>query len=175
MRRNASPPSESLTSLASVSQANSAKSFAQALQGEYEALLSRIAETRGRADRLRALAEQAERLAGEEERYLRELEGLLGIAPQLRIETLNVRLRGQRLLEVALEILSRERGAGVAIHYREWYELLRAAGHEVGGKDPVGNFLAHIARAPEVERILPRSGLYRLRAIEENVAQPRAA
>ena len=149
--------------------------FADALKVEYEALVSRIAETRRRADRLRALSEQAERVASEEERYLRELEGLLGIAPQLRIETLNLRLRGQRLLEVALEVLNRERGAGVTIHYKEWYELLRAAGHEVSGKDPLGNFLAHIARAPEVERVSPRSGLYRLRAVRSNSDRAKAA
>jgi hypothetical protein len=158
-----------------MSDPKSSESFAEALKVEYEALVSRIAETRERADRLRALTEQAERVASEEERYLRDLEGLLGIAPQLRIETLNLRLRGQRLLEVALKILTRERGAGVTIHYKEWYELLRAAGHEVSGKDPVGNFLAHIARAPEVERVSPRSGLYRLRAVSEDPDHANAA
>lgn len=125
-------------------------------------MVARVDELRVRADRLRALAEQAERLASGEEHYLRELEGLLGISPQLRIESLNIRLRGQRLQEVAIDILLRERGPGKPIHYREWYELLRAAGHQVAGKDPLGNFLVHIGRTPRVERVAPRSGLYQL-------------
>lgn len=136
-------------------------SFAFALREEHAALVSRLTESRIRADRLRGLTERAERLVEEEERYLRELEGLLGIAPQLRIESLNTRLRGQRLLEVAIQVLH-ARESDQPIHYREWYELLRAAGHEIAGKDPLGNFLAHIARAPQVERVAPRSGIYRL-------------
>jgi hypothetical protein len=158
-----------------VSDSLPAEPFAEALRSEYEALLARIRDARERADRLRALAEQAERLVAEEERYLRELEGLLGIAPQLRLENLNLRLRGRRLQDVAVEILSRERGPGVEIHYREWFELLVSANHQVGGKDPIANFLAHIARAPEVERVSPRSGLYRLRAIQEAPLEPHAA
>jgi hypothetical protein len=66
---------------------------------------------------------------------------------------------------VAVEILSGDRGRGAPIHYKEWYELLRAAGYQVAGKDSVANFLAHLTRAPEVERVAPRSGLYRLRAV----------
>jgi hypothetical protein len=161
--------------LAAVGDAVSSEAFAEALRNEYEALLALVTDARARADRLRALAEQAERLAGEQEGYLGELEGLLGIAPQLRIESLNLRLRGQRLQDVAVEILSRERGPGVVIHYKDWYELLRAAGHEVGGKDPVANFLAHIARAPGVERVSPRSGLYRLGGAREEADELRAA
>jgi hypothetical protein len=135
-----------------------------ALKEEHEALVRRIVDLRDRADRLRGMAEQAERTAEQEECYLREIEGLLGIAPQLQLESLNQRLRGQRLQDVAVEILSRDRDQGASIHYREWYELLRAAGYQVAGKDPVANFLAHVTRAPGVERVAPRTGLYRLRA-----------
>jgi len=83
----------------------------------------------------------------------------------MRIESLDLRLRGQRLTEVAVDILKREASDGRPIHYREWYSLLEAAGHHVAGKDPIANFLAHVGRAPEVERVAPRSGMYRLRAV----------
>lgn len=167
--------SDDVTRFIHVAEAGSSESFAKALSTEHEALVERIRELRLRADRLRGLAEQAERQASEEENYLRELEGLLGIAPQLRLESLNLRLRGQRLQEVAVEILSDKFGAGKPIHYREWYDLLRAAGHEVGGKDPLANFLAHVARAPEVESVSPRSGLYRLRVLRGEPARAKAA
>jgi hypothetical protein len=139
--------------------------FASALRQEHERLSGRVEELRERAERLRALADGAEEMATQEERYLREIEGLLGIAPQLRLETLSRRLRGQRLQEVAIEILDRHLGPGEAIHYREWYDLLVAAGHQITGKNPIATFLAQIGRADEIERVAPRSGLYRLRAV----------
>jgi hypothetical protein len=58
------------------------------------------------------------------------------------------------------------RGSGrgeTPIHYREWYDLLRAAGNHVMGKDPVATFLNQINRAPEVQALGGRSGLYVLR------------
>lgn len=93
-----------------------------------------------------------------------EIEGLLGISPQLRIEDLNRRLRGQRLQEVAVEILNREVGPDRPVHYREWYDLVRAAGYGVAGKDPLATFLAQVSRAPTVESAGRRSGRYLLRS-----------
>ena len=46
--------------------------------------------------------------------------------PQLRIERLDRQLRGKRLQEVAVDILRREVGVDRAVHYREWFALLRA-------------------------------------------------
>lgn len=137
----------------------------EALTDEHERLVALVVKLRDRAERLRALTDQAEAVASQEERHLREFEGLLGLAPQLRIETLNRRLRGQRLREVAIAILEQQGKPGQAIHYKDWYELLRSAGHTVGGQDPVATFLAQVSRASEVERVAPRSGLYRLRAV----------
>jgi hypothetical protein len=48
------------------------------------------------------------------------------------------------------------------VHYREWYSLLRTAGYTVGGKDPVATFLASVSRAPHVESVGRRTGLYLL-------------
>lgn len=87
---------------------------------------------------------------------------MLGIASQLRIEALSPRLRGQRLQEVAVEVLRAKWGGNREIHYRAWYELLLAQGHKVGGKDPVATFLAQVHRAPGVVSVGRRSGKYLL-------------
>jgi hypothetical protein len=68
-------------------------------------VLARLRDRQARIEQLRALLEVLEEQTARDEEQLREIEGLLGISPQLRIEDLNRRLRGQRLQEVALEIL----------------------------------------------------------------------
>jgi len=143
---------------------SSAPSAAATLSDEHRALAQRVSEQRERANRLRALADHVEEQAARDEHMLRELEGLLGIAPQLRLEQLDRCLRGQRLEEVAIEILTRKVAPGQPVHYREWFDLLRQAGHCVGGKDPFATFLAQVNRSPSVERLGRRSGMYRLRA-----------
>ncbi|MGH2974092.1 MAG: hypothetical protein ACRDLL_04390 [Solirubrobacterales bacterium] len=135
-----------------------------ALAEEWRALTSRVEEQRERADRLRALADQVEEQARRDAVLLAELQGLAGIAPQLRIETLDEELRGRRLREVAIEILEADVGRGEPIHYKEWFQRLRDRGHRVSGRDPLANFLAQISRDPDIERVGSRTGLYRLRA-----------
>jgi hypothetical protein len=139
------------------------REWSKELAGEYRQLVVRIGDQRERADRLRALADQLKMAAHADEALLAEFEGLLAAADQLTLEQLDPRLRGQRLHEVALEVLSRERRPGEAVHYREWFELLREAGYLIGGRDPLATFLATVARSPEVERVGSRSGRYRLR------------
>ena len=39
-----------------------------------------------------------------------------------------------------------------ALHYREWFDLLTQAGHEVAGKDPLAVFLTQITRSPAVRK-----------------------
>jgi hypothetical protein len=136
----------------------------EAIEQEYRTLIRRLDEQRERAEHLRALAEHVAEQASQDEHLLRELEAVLGIDPQLRIESLDQRLRGQRLQEIAVEVLSREVGPGKAVHYKEWYALLRKTGHAVAGKDPVANFLAQINRSPAIEPVGRRSGMYLLRA-----------
>ena len=68
-------------------------------------------------------------------------------------------LRGPDIREVAVKLLV-ENGRD-AMHYREWYELLERAGHEIAGKDPVAVFLTQISRSPAVRRGT-RAGIYEL-------------
>jgi len=135
-----------------------------AIAQECVSLRRRIDEVRQRAERLRALAEHLEQKAGEDEHALGELEGALGLAAQLQIEQLDHELGGKRLREIAVEILAREIEPGQAVHYRDWYTLLCAAGYRARGKDPLASFLAQINRADGVEPLGGRTGRYRLRA-----------
>lgn len=70
----------------------------------------------------------------------------------------------QRLREVAIQVLKRRKGRRATVHYKEWYYLLVEEGHKVAGKDPIASFLTQVSRAPEVEKVGRRSGLYRLAA-----------
>lgn len=138
--------------------------FLSAAAEERERLLVRVRTHRAELERLRA---QADILAAEldvDERLLCELEDVLELAPQLRLDLQDADLRGQRLRQVAIEVLRREVGIGQPIHYRDWFRLVRAAGHRVAGKDPVASFLTQVTRTGDVEPVGARSGLYRLRA-----------
>jgi hypothetical protein len=144
------------------SEERAAEAFGPDLAPEYRALVGRVAAQREQAERLRALAERVEEQTARDERLLQEMEELLGLAPQMRMEALNSRLRGQRLQEIAIEVLRQQVGSGQEIHYRDWYLLLLEAGYQVGGKDPLATFLVQVHRAPHVERVGRRTGKYRL-------------
>lgn len=135
-----------------------------ALRQEYRALQVRVEQSRVRAERLRDLAEQAEEQATGDERLLRDLAGVLGLSAQTSLDALDGRLRGQRVREVAVEVLRKQHRAGEPIHYRAWFELVRQQGYAIAGKDPLATFLAQISRADAVESLGRRSGLYLLRA-----------
>lgn len=134
------------------------------LLGEYSLLVERVALQREQADRLRTLAEQVEEQVARDEHLLGEMRAALGLSAQLRIDDLSPRLRGQRLQEIAVEVLRAQWEPGREIHYRAWYDLVTADGHKVGGKDPLATFLAQIHRAPGVDSVGRRSGKYRLNA-----------
>jgi hypothetical protein len=140
----------------------SPESRADPIETEYASVLAQVVEQRDRAERLRALADRLEENAARDEHLLAELSALLGRDAQLRLEDLDPRLRGQRLREVAVEVLRREIGPGEPIHYKQWYGLLEVAGHKVGGRDPVATFLAQVHRAPAVEPVGRRTGCFRL-------------
>jgi hypothetical protein len=125
---------------------------------------ARVADLRRQSESLHAVVEQVDGDLASAERLLQRMDEVLGLAPQLAIEDLGEELRGQRLREVAVEVLRLRRGVGVVIHYTEWFELLVREGVRVGGKDAAATFLTQIRKAPEVESVRPRSGLYRLRA-----------
>jgi hypothetical protein len=95
---------------------------------------------------------------------LGQLDEMLGIAPQMPIVDSEGILRGQRIRAVAIQVLKSHRGERATVHYREWYDLIVRDGHRVAGKDPLATFLAQLSRAPEVERVGRRTGMYRLAA-----------
>jgi len=133
---------------------------ANTLLAEYRSMAVNVSEQRERAERLQDLADDARAQAEAQEAALRDLGELVGIDPQMRLEHLDARLGGQRLQEIAIQVLVDRDPPGTPIHYKDWYRLLREAGYVVGGKDPQATFLASVARSPRVRSIGRRSGLY---------------
>ena len=129
------------------------------LERERRRLIESVSDRERRVELHRRLLEQLELELASDERLLREIEELTDRRPQLRLERLDRQLRGRRLQEVAVEVLRRRRDD--AIHYREWFALVRAEGWEISGRDPLNTFLTEIGRADGVERVGSRSGLYR--------------
>jgi hypothetical protein len=129
---------------------------------ERQRLAERVHQQIEQLERLREIVDELVERLDRDERLLEELDSLLGKAAQLRLEELDPRLRGQRLEEIAIQILLEDRGPGAEVHYREWFELLRARGLRVNGKDPLGTFLAQLNRSRAVERIGRRTGRYKL-------------
>jgi hypothetical protein len=136
--------------------------LADRLLEERQRLADRVEQQIEQLDRLRQIVEHLAERLDRDERLLEELDSLLGKAAQLRLEELDPRLRGQRLEEIAIRILLEDRGPRAEVHYREWFELLRARGLRVSGKDPLGTFLAQINRSPSVQRVGRRTGRYKL-------------
>lgn len=144
----------------SVSQLSDASD--ELLRGERSALFESVADLTRRAALHRLLLEQLEIELSAQTRLLSEIEELMDLQPQLRLERLDRQLRGRRLQEVAVEILRRRAADRRPVHYREWFAYLRADGYEVAGRDPLATFLTQISRADGVERVGARRGLYRL-------------
>jgi hypothetical protein len=136
--------------------------FRESALAEREKLLVQWRELRDfhedHARRAEKAAREAERVA----RAMRELGEILGIEDQLSIVELSDDLRGERLREVAAEVLWRNFHAGDVVHYKQWLELVVHEGHRIGGKNPTATFLTQVARIDTVERVGKRSGLYRL-------------
>lgn len=134
------------------------------LERERRALIDRLAQAGRRVETHRAIVEQLEEQLAADRRLLREIEELTDRRPQMRLERLDRELRGRRLREVAVEVL-RRRGTCDAVHYREWFGLVRADGWEIHGRDPLNTFLTELGRADGVERVGQRTGLYRLASV----------
>lgn len=134
-----------------------------AVAREREVVAARLDALREQSRRLHQLVDQVDTDAAETARLLRQMDEMLGIAPQLSLEA-HGELRGQKLQEIAVELLRQKKGVGTEVHYKDWFNLLLGAGLVVGGKDPLATFLTQIGRAPNVESVRPRSGLYRLRS-----------
>lgn len=135
-----------------------------ALAREREVVAARLADLQEQSRRLRALADGIDREIEETSHVLRGLDELVGLAPPVPLDADDGELGGRRLRELAVELLRARKGSGAAVHYTEWYELLRETGARVAGKDPLATFLTQVSRSPDVESVRPRSGFYRLRA-----------
>jgi hypothetical protein len=136
--------------------------FRQLALEEREALIARYERCRERHE---VLLQEASDAAAEADRYLttiRELGELLGVADQLSIVTLAEELRGERLRQVAADIVFKHFQPGEPFHYKQWLELVVADGHRIGGKNAPATFLTQVAKVERVERIGRRTGLYQI-------------
>jgi hypothetical protein len=70
-------------------------------------------------------------------------------------------LRGPAIRRAAVQVLRALPDRPQALHYRAWFEAVRAAGFEVAGKDPLAVFLTQLSRSPVVRRGT-QSGVYEL-------------
>ena len=134
----------------------------KAIERERAIVAARLAALDDQSKRLHDLVGEIDADIAETGHLLKRMDEMLGIAPQLSLDARG-ELRGQKLQEIAVELLRQKKGVGVEVHYREWFELLLEQGVRVGGKDPLGSFLTQVSRATSVESVRPRSGLYRLR------------
>jgi chaperonin cofactor prefoldin len=70
-------------------------------------------------------------------------------------------LRGPAIRRAAVRVLLDHPDRPEALHYRDWYGAVRAAGYAVAGKDPLAVFLTQLSRSPVVRRG-SQSGVYEL-------------
>lgn len=134
----------------------------EVLLAERRRLIGRLEQEEEQLETLRSVVEELADRVARGKQALAEINSVLGKEPQLRLDQADVRLRGQRLEQIAIEILSTHRDGQEPVHYREWFELLRSNGYLVAGKEPLDTFLAQINRSTAVERVGRRTGLYRL-------------
>jgi hypothetical protein len=134
------------------------------VEKEREVVEARLAMLREQSKRLHDLSDAVDAEIADTGRLLRNIDEMLGLAPQLSLEALHGELRGRKLQEIAVELLRQKRDPGVEIHYTDWFALLAEAGLQVAGRDPLASFLTQVSKAADVESVRPRSGLYRLRS-----------
>jgi hypothetical protein len=70
-------------------------------------------------------------------------------------------LRGPAIRRAAVEVLLALPERPQALHYREWYKAVSAAGFTVAGKDPLAVFLTQISRSPVIRKST-QAGVYEL-------------
>ncbi len=136
--------------------------FKASAAAERSKLIERFEAARARSEECARLAEEAAREADRYARTIRELGEILELEDQLSIVELSDQLRGERLREIATQVLWRHFRAGDVVHYKQWFDLVVADGYRIGGKNPAATFLTQVARVDSVERVGRRSGLYRL-------------
>jgi len=70
-------------------------------------------------------------------------------------------LRGPEIRRAAVRLLLAQPERPEALHYRDWFALLRPAGLAVAGKDPLATFLTQLSRSPAVRKST-QPGVYEL-------------
>ena len=68
---------------------------------------------------------------------------------------------GPAIRRAAVQVLLALPDRPLALHYRDWFEALRAEGYEVLGKDPLAVFLTQLSRSPLVRKGT-QGGVYEL-------------
>jgi hypothetical protein len=144
--------------------ANLSEEAAAIVERERAQVAARVHDLRRQSEAFHTLVAEIDADLTQQERTLRHMDELLGLAPQLALEANHEELRGQRLREIAVELLRQRCGAEAEIHYLDWLALLEAEGIRVGGKSRTATFLTQIRKAGEVESVRPRSGIYRLKS-----------
>ena len=138
--------------------------FVAAAAAERDALAVRLIDAQRRIEHFDGRAAEAREEAESLAASIRAIEEVAGLAPQMALCEISEELRGERLREVALEVLRRLSSSGDPVHYRIWFQALVDSGYRVLGRDPLATFLTQVSRIERVERVGRRSGLYRLRA-----------
>jgi hypothetical protein len=137
--------------------------FLQAPKAERDLLSRRRADAQERVEHFETLAAKGREEVESFTHRIRAIEEVTGLAPQMAICEINEELRGERLREVAIEVLRRFAANGDPVHYRAWFDALVESGFRVSGRDPLATFLTQVTRIDQVESVGRRSGLYRLR------------
>ena len=137
--------------------------FLAAATVERDLLAVRLAEAHERVEHFETRAAEARDEAQALADKMRAIEEVAGLAPQMAICNISEELRGERLREVAVDVLRRLASSGDPVHYRAWFDALVESGFRVTGRDPLATFLTQITRIEQVESVGRRSGLYRLR------------
>jgi len=68
-------------------------------------------------------------------------------------------LHGSAVRETAVRVLISDPRRIEALHYRDWYQLVRHAGYTVAGSDPLAVFLTQLTRSPAVHKAT-QAGVY---------------
>src|SRR5262245_58587915 len=128
-----------------MSKAVSASSkFVQVAKAERDLLASQLADAQRRVEHFETLAEEASGEAQSLTARIRAIEEAAGLAPQMAMCEISEELRGERVREVALDVLRRLSESGDPVHYRVWFDALVEAGFRVSGQDPLATFLTQV-------------------------------
>jgi hypothetical protein len=84
-----------------------------------------------------------------------------GMADAGAATTAATTLRGQAIREATVSVLATSPRAHDPVHYKDWFQLLRAEGLLPAGKDPLATFLTQLGRSPVVTRT-SGNGVYML-------------